>query len=273
MTSPDTGGACVRRHQRPRRALAALSMLVLLSACSAPGGTGDTEDPSPTSPTPAAPDAAASGARTAYERPASCDALRPDPGATHPGTAVATCWADALLAHGSLRAWTNGPPAMEAEVVLGPTHRLRTEASDGRVVVVVDGTSYGLVDDRWQRGVLNSEVEDEALVAATGEFAVVSFSSQGLAQGVGECPAWRVAPGRTAVTLHDGSQASRLVRLDCTGPFDLLGATTTQAALWVQEDWTPVRHSATLSVGGANAESVKELTDPGATFDIPAPVP
>lgn len=146
-------------------------------------------------------------------------------------------------------------------------------ASDGRVVVLADGASHGLLDGRWTRGVLNSEVEDEALVAATGEFAAVTFSPEGLAQGVGECRTWRVAPGRSALPLHDGTQVSRLVRLDCTAPFDTLGATTTGASLWVHEDWTPVRHAAALSVGGASAESVKDFTDHGATFDIPTPPP
>ncbi|WP_404382044.1 hypothetical protein LL946_15030 [Knoellia locipacati] len=274
MTVQDTHGRDRGlSHQRLRRAAAVLSLVALASACSSPTGSGDDVDASPTSPSTAAPDGPTSGARTAYRVPASCGRLALEQGVTLPGATVATCWGDALRAHGSVRAWTNGPPAMEAEVELEPGSRLRTEASDGRVVVLVDGASYGLLDGRWVRGVLNSEVEDEAIVAATGEFAAVTFSPQGLAQGVGECPAWRVAPDRSALALHDGTPASRLVRLDCTAAFDTLGATTTGASLWVQEDWTPVRHAATLSVGGASAESVKDLADHGATFDIPTPTP
>ena len=280
MTSRSTGGnERVERRSRRWRVAAAVSLVVLAPACSAPGGAGDAEGSSTTSSassttsTTAVPGGSASGARTAYAIPASCGALRQDPGATNPGEAVATCWGEALDAHGSVRAWTNGPPEMEAELVLGPTPRLRTEASDGRVVVLEEGRSYGLLDGRWVRGVLNSEVEDEALVAATGEFAAVTFSPTGLVQGIGECPTWRVAPGRAAVTLHDGSEPSGLVRLDCAATFDVLGATTTEAALWVQEDWTPVRQDSTLSIGGASAESAKDFTDHGATFDIPTPTP
>lgn len=250
----------------------------MTSSCSASDGSAGAEPSgagpaTATSRNTAGTDSAAGGARTAYAVPESCGALRLDPAATHPGPAVTTCWGDALDAHGSVRAWTNGPPALGAEVVLGPTPRLRTQASDGRVVVLADGVAHGLLDGRWVRGVLNSQDADEAIVAATGEFAAVAFSPEGLAQGIGECPAWKVAPDRSTPTLHDGSRPSRLVRLDCTLPFEVLGATATVSTLWVREDWTPVRHSSTLSVGGASLESVRELTDHGSRFDIPTPTP
>ncbi len=274
MTAPDIGDrGRPGRHRELRRSVAAVALVVLASSCSAPAGSSEAGRASPTSSTTAGPHASVKDARAAYVVPASCGTLRPDPTATHPGLAVATCWADALDAHGSVRAWTNGPPAMEAEVVLERAPRLRTEASDGRVVVLVDGVAHGLFDGTWLRGVLNSEVEDEALVAATGEFAAVTFAPEGLAQGIVECPAWKVAPGRSTVTLHDGSQPSRLVRLDCTLPFEVLGATATVATLWVREDWTPVHHASTLSVGGASIESVRDFTDHGSRFDIPTPSP
>ena len=183
---------------------------------------------------------------------------------------MSRCWGEALQAHRSVRAWTNGPPEMEADVELAPSPRLQTEAVGG-VVVVQDGVASSLVEGRWVTGVLNSDVEDEALVAAAGEFAGVVFSPSGMAQGVGECPTWKVAPGRETLTLHDGSQPSRLVRLDCTAPFVAQGATTTRAALWVREDWTPVHHAATLSIEGVTTESLRDFTDHGTRFDIPTP--
>lgn len=258
------GGIGRRRHGW--RTLAVLTALAGLVACT---GSGAGEVSGTTSTTSAAPE----GGRTAYAVPDSCVALGLDPRTKLPGAAVATCWGDALSAHGTVRAWTNGPPEIEAEVVLDAPPRLRTTAPDGRVVVVVDGTAYGLTDGRWTRGVLNSEVEDEAVAAATGEFASATFSPQGLRQGVGECPTWTVAAERETVTLSDGSAPSGLVRLDCSSPFALSGATTTAASLWVREDWTPVRHVATLSIGGVEAESVRDLSAHGTGFDIPTPAP
>lgn len=278
MTARDDDPVVSRR--RLRRVCAALVLLALLPACSGSGADGEAgaaESTGPTAPTSASTSSTPAAAGTtggeapAYTVPASCAPLGADPGSSLPGPAVATCWGDALQAHGSVRAWTNGPPAMEAEVVLSPSLLLRTEASDGRVVVVVDGAAYSSIDGRWVAGVLNSDVEDEALVAATGEFATSSFSPQGLGQGIRECATWKVASARDTVTLHDGSEALGLVRLDCLAPFDSLGATTADAALWVREDWTPVRHASTLSVAGVDAEFLKELTDHGSRFDIPTP--
>lgn len=256
------------RSGRLRRAAALLPVLVALSACTSDSSTPDR---SASSPTPTAGAEGAGGGRTAYAVPESCAALAVEPGSTLPGPALAACWRDALLAHGSVRAWTSGPPEMEAEVQLAPSSRLRTTASDGRVVVVVDGAAASLVDGRWVNGVLNSEDEEEALAAATGEFATVAFSPQGMAQGVGECPTWRVGAEREPVTLRDGQEQSGLVRLDCTTRFELSGATTTAATLWVGEDWTPVRHTATLSISGVATEAVREFSDHGAPFGIPTP--
>ena len=160
---------------------------------------------------------------------------------------------------------------MEAEVLLGTSQRLRTQASDGRVVVVVDGASWSRSGDRWVAGVLNSQDEDEALGAATGEFAWATLSLEGMTRGVGECATWTVATDRAPVTLHDGAPMSDLVRLDCTAPFEVMGATTTTASLWLRADWTPVRHASTLTLSGVAVESLTELTDHGARFDIPVP--
>lgn len=187
------------------------------------------------------------------------------------GAAVARCWGDALAAHGSVRARTEGPPEMEAEVVLAPAHRLRTEASDGRVVVVVDGAAHSRVDGHWVTGVLNSEDEEEALIAATGEFATVSFSPEKLRRGISECVTWTVAPKREDVELADGSRVPGLLRLDCAAGFEQLGATVTAATLWVGEDWTPIRHEETITLSGVSAPSTTELSDHGAAFDIPVP--
>jgi len=259
------------RAVRLRRAAVLLPLVVVLSAC-----TSDPADPSGTSGAASSATATAGaggegGGRTAYAVPESCAALAVDARSTLPGPGVATCWRDALTAHGSVRAWTSGPPEMEAEVQLAPTARLRTTASDGRVVVVADGSAFSLVDGRWVAGVLNSEEEEAALAAATGEFATVAFSPQGMAQGVGECPSWRVGASREAVTLRDGAEQPGLVRLDCTARFDLSGATTTAATLWVREDWTPVRHTATLSISGVATETVREFADHGTAFGIPTP--
>lgn len=249
-------------------AAAVLPLLVALSAC-----TSDPAGPPGASTTATATAGAgdAGGGRTAYAVPESCAGLAVEAGSALPGPAVATCWSEALRAHGSVRAFTSGPPEMEAEVQLAPTSRLRTTASDGRVVVVADGSASSLVDGRWVAGVLNSEDEEEALAAATGEFATVAFSPEGMAQGVGECPSWRVGVEREAVTLRDGRAQQGLVRLDCTARFDLSGATTTAATLWVGEDWTPVRHTATLSISGVATEAVREFADHGSAFGIPTP--
>lgn len=252
---------------RLRRAAVVFPLLVVLSAC-----TSGSSGPSGTSSATATAGAGdAGGGRTAYAVPESCEALSADVGTTLSGPAVATCWRDALTAHGSVRAWTSGPPEMEAEVQLAPSSLLRTTASDGRVVVVADGSAFSLVDGRWVAGVLNSEEEEAALAAATGEFATVAFSPQGMAQGVGECPSWRVGAEREAVALRDGEEQQGLVRLDCTARFDLSGATTTAATLWVREDWTPVRHTATLSISGVATETVREFADHGMAFGIPTP--
>ncbi|MDT0215490.1 hypothetical protein Q9R29_16490 [Rothia sp. ARF10] len=253
---------------RMRRAAVLLPLLAALSACTS-GSSGPSGTSSSGTSTAGAGDAG--GGRTAYAVPDSCAALSADAGATLPGPAVAPCWRDALTAHGSVRAWTSGPPEMEAEVQLAPPSRLRTTASDGRVVVVADGSAFSLVDGRWVAGVLNSEEEEAALAAATGEFATVAFSPQGMAQGVGECPSWRVGAEREAVALRDGQEQQGLVRLDCTARFDLSGATTSAATLWVREDWTPVRHTATLSISGVATETVREFADHGTAFGIPTP--
>lgn len=270
MTSPMP----VRRAGtlRLRPIASALTLLVALTACTSHPSDGSGSGPSASrSATATAGAADGGGGRTAYAVPESCAALALDAGSTLPGPALATCWRDALTAHGSVRAWTSGPPEMEAEVQLSPTDRLRTAASDGRVVVVADGSAFSLVDGRWVPGVLNSEDEEQALAAATGEFATVAFSPQGMTQGVGECPSWRVGAEREQVTLRDGAEQTGLVRLECTARFDLSGATTTTATVWVREDWTPVRHTATLSISGVTTQTVREFADHGTTFGIPTP--
>jgi len=276
VSTTDGGRAARPARRRSAAAIVAATatmLVTLLGACSSgAGGGGGASGASASAPSTASPTGGAAGLEgTAYRVPQSCRPLQAQPGGTLAGPALADCWGDALEAHGSVRAWTNGPPDMEAEVVLGTSQRLRTQASDGRVVVVVDGASWSRSGDRWVAGVLNSADEDEALGAATGEFAWATLSLEGMTRGVGECPTWKVAADRGPVTLHDGSASSGLVRLDCIAPFEVMGATTTAASLWVGTDWTPVRHASTLTLSGVAVESLVELTDHGVRFDIPVP--
>ncbi|GAA4124611.1 hypothetical protein GCM10022415_30830 [Knoellia locipacati] len=275
MSAIDEGRATRPARRRRGAAVtvagAAATVAALLAGCSS-GGDGGADAASSTAPATTSPKGGAAGLEgTAYRVPQSCGRLKAQPGGAIAGPALAACWGDALEAHGSVRAWTNGPPDMEAEVVLGASQRLRTQASDGRVVVVVDGASWSRSGDRWVAGVLNSQDEDEALGAATGEFAWATLSLEGMTRGVGECATWKVAADRAPVTLHDGASSSGLVRLDCMTPFEVMGATTTAASLWVRADWTPVRHASTLTLSGVAVESLVELTGHGTRFDIPVP--
>lgn len=260
---------------------AVTSACLLLGACGTSGGTdkdtstsGDASvkaSPDGTSTVSVAPDSAATTQVSAYETPASCASLRIDPRAALPGAIVAKCWADALYAHGSMRAFVAGPPDQAAEVVLRPEPQISSKASDGDAVIYVDDTGYSLKEGRWIKGDPKSADDDARSVGAAALLVKSLFTPAGLSQGFAACATWEVDAQRTSVTAHDGAVHADLVRLTCAGAFEVFGAKVSDAALWVKDDWTPIQHLGTASIAGTTITSKQEYSDHGAKFTITAP--
>lgn len=263
------------------RMLGALTVSgLLLGACG--GGSGSspaageadasgTASPGKGATAAANPTASTTGAAASYAVPASCASLRVDPAATLPGGTVGKCWAEALYAHGSMRAFTSGPPAQTGEIVLRPQLKFSSKSSDGDQAIFVDNQGYRLKDGRWIKGDKNSDDYDEVITGSMVDLVKGLYSPSGISAVIAACPTYAVDPRRVSVTFEDKSVHDDLVHLTCTSSFPMIGTTVSDAALWVRSDWTPIRGVSTATFGGSSATSAVEYSDHGKAFEITAP--
>ncbi|MBO9521680.1 MAG: hypothetical protein J7518_09095 [Nocardioidaceae bacterium] len=213
-------------------------------------------------------------ARATYEVPASCSALKTDPGAELPGTTVGRCWTDALYAYGSFHEYmlrgAAGAPS-EVDVRLRPDLAASGMMPDGPFVFV-DGVLYEQRDGRWVQGDPTSTDPAKAIVGATARMIKAAADPAVIAGSIAACRTWKVDPQRELVTLHDGKERPDVVRLTCaTTPFAVLGVPVTESSLWVTDDWTPLEVQSTADLAGTSTTSSQEFYDLGKRVTVQAP--
>lgn len=245
----------------------ALAGALALTGCSAP-----------------APDAADPGS-TAAPKPPAADAVvdRPEPAQscasidldnrTATGVQLGTCFSDALHAHGSFRAKVEmDGQTQDARVRLRPDvaiHTVTTGAVAGEQVLV-DGVAYQNDGSGWIKGDPESDVPDEVFVGQVGPLLEAAFTGGLLRESITPCPEWDLLPDAEKVTLPDGMVVQARV-FACTAPFELAGATVSDARLLFEQDWTPISASSQSTGYGQTLYGEQWYYDFGADQDITPP--
>ena len=242
--------------------------LLALAACSAPAVT-DTADVDRKSAS-AAPSADASTDRA--EPAKSCASIDLDSG-TATGKQLGECFSDSLHALERFRAKVEmDGQTQDARVQLRPDIAIHTVTTGGPggEQVLVDGVAYQNDGSGWIKGDLNSDVPDETFVGQVGPLLEAAFSGGLLRESVAPCPEWKLLPEAEKVTLPDDTVVQARV-FACSAPFEMAGATVSEARMLFEQDWTPVGASSRATGYGQTLYGEQWYYDFGADLDITAP--
>lgn len=239
----------------------AVASAVLLTACA--GGSVPTAEGTGAAPTP-------TPTAENVEPAASCLQIDTTE-STVDGTALGTCFADAILAYGSAKARSDlDGEVQEAEFRLRPDAAIHGTGPDGEVVLV-DDVTYRNDGSGWVKGDAGSDDPDEYVIGVAGLAMLAMFNGEMMKQSIAACPVWNIEVGEKKITLPDDQVVEARV-FSCAAPFDSFGTTVSPMSVWFGADWTPYGHESTASGYGQVVHGISLYYDHGEPVEITAPM-